>query len=179
MDISAYLCGSIYLRVLFRAFSGLSLALLIGIPVGLLMGYNRIVGAVLTPIFSVLRPIPAIAFIPLAVLYFGIGEESKIALIFFSSFLYLILSTEAGVRQVPDVLRMVAQNYGASERQLLLKVILPAAMPHIFTGIKTATALSWALVVAAELVAAPRGLGFMVMDSATFFGSPMCTSVLL
>jgi ABC-type nitrate/sulfonate/bicarbonate transport system permease component len=145
---------------------------LVGTPIGLLVGHSRAASAILEPFFSLLRPMPAIAFIPLVILYFGIGEFSKIALIFFTSMLHMILHASAGVRAVPRELLRVADNFGLQKGDLFLHVILPAALPHIMTGIRTTTAISWALVVAAELVGAQAGLGYMVMDAATFFRIP-------
>ncbi|MBI4269299.1 MAG: ABC transporter permease [Candidatus Rokubacteria bacterium] len=152
-----------------RTFLGLLCAIVIGTPIGLLIGHSRGVSAVLEPFFSLVRPMPAIAFIPLVILYFGIGEFSKIVLIFFTSMLHMILHAAAGVKSVPAELLRVALNFGLTSRQLFLSVILPAAMPHVMTGIRTTTAISWALVVAAELVGAQEGLGYIVMDAATFF----------
>ncbi|MDR7486870.1 MAG: ABC transporter permease [Armatimonadota bacterium] len=160
------------LASLFRTFTGLGLGIAVGIPLGILMGYNRIASAVLAPIFSFLRPIPPIAFIPLMILYFGIGEFSKIALIFLAALYYVVLNASAGVRTVPRDLIRAGENMGLSRAQLFSKVVFWAALPHIMTGIKTATAVSWAIVVAAELIAAQAGLGFLVMDATTFFRVP-------
>jgi len=155
-----------------RTVTGLAFAVVIGTPIGLLVGHSRAASAVLEPFFSVLRPMPAIAFIPLVILYFGIGEFSKIVLIFFTSMLHMVLHASAGVRAVPRDLLRVGYNYGLKRRDLFLHVILPAALPQIMTGIRTTTAISWALVVAAELVGAQSGLGYLVMDAATFFRIP-------
>jgi NitT/TauT family transport system permease protein len=155
-----------------RTFAGLGAGIFFGIPVGLLIGYYRSANAIFEPIFSFVRPVPPIAFIPLVILYFGIGEFPKILLIASAAFLYIVLNTSNGVRSVPIDLIRAALNLGATPRQMIARVILPAALPHIITGIKTATALSWAIVVAAELVAAQSGLGYMVMDASTFFRVP-------
>lgn len=157
---------------LLRTLIGLGASLIIGIPIGLLVGESRLASAMLTPFFSFLRPVPAIAFIPLVILYFGIGEFSKVVLIFVTATLYIILNTSAGVKSVPAELIRAGRNVGLTRRQLFLYVILPASAPHVMTGVKTATAVSWALVVAAELVAAQEGLGYMIMDAATFFRLP-------
>ncbi len=160
------------LASLFRTFTGLGLGIAIGVPVGLVMGHSRLAHAILSPIFSFLRPIPPIAFIPLMILYFGIGEFSKVALIFLAALYYVVLNVAAGVRTVPLDLIRAGQNMGLTPFQLFSKVIFCASLPHIMTGIKTATAISWAIVVAAELIAAQAGLGFMVMDATTFFRVP-------
>lgn len=160
------------LASLARTFTGLGLGLLVGIPLGLLMGSSRTVFAVLSPIFAFMRPIPPIAFIPLMILYFGIGEFSKVFLIFMAALWYVVLNASAGVRAVPQDLLRAAQGLGLSRCQIFSHVIFWAALPHIMTGVKTATAISWAIVVAAELIAAQAGLGFLVMDATTFFRVP-------
>jgi NitT/TauT family transport system permease protein len=157
---------------LVRTLVGLSAALLIGIPLGLLIGASRVAAALLTPIFSFLRPVPAIALIPLIILYFGIGDFSKIFVIFVTATLYVILNASAGVKSVSQDLLRAGTNMGLTRGQLFWHVILPASAPQIMTGIKTATAVSWALVVASELIAAQGGLGYMIMDAATFYRIP-------
>jgi len=160
------------LASLARTFTGLGLGLAVGIPVGLVMGASPAVYAILSPIFAFLRPIPPIAFIPLMILFFGIGEFSKIFLIFMAALWYVVLNTSAGVRTVSHDLLRAGQNLGLTRLQLFRHVLFWAALPHILTGVKTATAVSWAIVVAAELIAAQAGLGFLVMDAATFFRVP-------
>jgi ABC-type nitrate/sulfonate/bicarbonate transport system permease component len=162
----------LYLHVaksLFRSLTGLVAGLALAIPIGLAVGYNRTINAALLPIFGFFRPIPPIAFIPLMILWFGIGELSKVLLIFAASFNYTVLNSAAGMRAVPEQLIRKGRNLGLTRRQLFTSVMLPAAMPHIFTGIKTSTAVSWAIVVAAELIAAQEGLGFIIQDAGTFF----------
>jgi len=156
----------------FRTFTGLAGGILLGLPVGLLIGYYGPANAILGPVFSFIRPVPPIAFIPLVILYFGIGEFPKILLIGTAAFWYVVLNTSHGVRTVPIDLIRAALNLGVKAHQLVFRVIFPAALPHVMTGIKTATALSWAIVVAAELVAAQSGLGYLIMDAATFFRVP-------
>jgi ABC-type nitrate/sulfonate/bicarbonate transport system permease component len=154
---------------LVRSLTGLVAGILLAVPIGLAMGYNRRISAALVPIFGFFRPIPPIAFIPLMILWFGIGELSKILLIFAASFNYTVLTSAAGMRAVPEQLIRKGRNLGLTRWQLFSSVMLPAAMPHIFTGIKTSTAVSWAIVVAAELIAAQEGLGFIIQDAGTFF----------
>ena len=132
----------------------------------------RIISSALAPFFSFIRPIPPIAYIPLVILWFGIGEFSKIVLIFLASFLYVALNTAAGVRAVPQDLIRVARTLGTSNFRLFYAVILPEALPYVMLGLKVALALSWAVVVAAELVAAQAGLGYLIMDAGTFFRIP-------
>jgi len=156
------------LRTLTGFFIGVSLA----IPLGLWMGYSRTVNAILWPVFGFIRPIPPIAYIPLAILWFGIGEFSKVLLIFMASFNFTVLASAAGMRAVPEQLIRAGTNLGLSKWQMFVSVMLPAAMPQIFTGIKTSIAVSWAVMVAAELIAAQIGLGFIIEDAGTFFRTP-------
>lgn len=159
------------LASLLRTLIGLVAGVALAVPTGLLMGFSRTVSAALTPIFGFIRPIPTIAFIPLVILWFGIGEVSKILLIFAASFNYTVLASAAGMRAVPEQLVRAGVNLGLTRWQLFTSVMLPAAMPQIFTGIKTSIAVSWAVVVAAELIAAQQGLGFIIEDAGTFFRS--------
>jgi ABC-type nitrate/sulfonate/bicarbonate transport system permease component len=154
---------------LIRTLIGFSVAVVVGIPFGLLVGSVKFLEASFTPWFAFLRPIPAIAFVPLVILWFGIGEFSKISVIFFSSFLYIAVSTIAGVKSVPVQILRAGYSLGALDRKSFLYVILPAALPQIMVGLRLGSAISWTLVVAAELVAAQQGLGYMIMDASTFF----------
>ena len=160
------------LASLLRTLTGLLAGIALGVPIGLLMGYSRFVNAALMPGFGFIRPIPPIAFIPLVILWFGIGELSKILLIFVASFNYTVLASAAGMRSVPEQLVRAGTNLGLTRWQLFTSVMLPAAMPHIFTGIKISIAVSWAVVVAAELIAAQAGLGYIIADAGTFFRTP-------
>jgi len=157
---------------LMRTTAGFVSGSVVGVIVGMAMGHSPIVSSALAPFFSFVRPIPAIAYIPMVILWFGIGEFSKILLIFIASFLYVALNTAAGVRAVPQDLIRVARTLGANNARLFFSVILPEALPYVMLGLKVALALSWAVVVAAELVAAQEGLGYMIMDAGTFFRIP-------
>ncbi|HET7635299.1 MAG TPA: ABC transporter permease [Burkholderiales bacterium] len=166
----------LYLEILaslFRALGGFVLAILVGVPIGALLGTNKAFAAVVTPFLSFLRPIPPIALIPLFIFYFGIGEVSKLALIFLTAFLYITLNTASGVKSVPRDLILASYSLGLTKLQVFTRVILPGALPQIITGMRIAMALCWALVVAAELIAAQVGLGYMIMDATTFFRIPV------
>lgn len=154
---------------LFRSLSGFFLGVTLAVPVGLLMGYSPALNAMLQPIFGFFRPIPPIAFIPLMILWFGIGEVGKVLLIFAAAFNYTVLNSAAGMRSVPMPLIRAGLNLGLNKRQLFMHIMFPAALPHILTGIKTSAAVSWSILVAAELIAAQAGLGFIIMDAGTFF----------
>ena len=158
---------------LFRTLTGFALGVLFGVPVGLLAGYSRRAGAMISPIMAFIRPIPPIAFIPMAVLYFGLGETGKIVLIFFVSFNYVQANAQAGAANFPIAYRRAAESLGLTRAQTFYRIVLPGALPQIFTGLKVALALSWAVVVAAELVGAQSGLGFMISDAALLFRIPV------
>lgn len=158
---------------LYRTLAGFALGAALGIPLGLLTGHNRIAGALASPLMAFIRPIPPIAFIPMSVLYFGLGETGKIVLIFFTAFNYTQLNAHTGAAGVPFAYFRAAQSMGLTASQIFYRVVIPTALPQIFTGLKVALALSWAVVVAAELVGAQRGLGFMISDAAQFFQIPV------
>lgn len=160
------------LASLFRTMTGFFMGMILGIPIGCLMGYFPRVNAALMPIFGFIRPIPAIAFIPLVILHFGIGEFPKILVIWIAAFLYMVLSTSAGVKAVPQNYILAGLNFGLSRWTLFRRIILPSAMPFVFNGIKTSMALSWAIVVASELIAAQAGVGFLIMDASILFRIP-------
>ncbi len=155
-----------------RTFVGFACATLLAIPTGLAIGYSPTLYSLLSPFLAMLRPVPAISFIPLVILWFGIGEFSKILVIFLSSFLYITLNAAAGVKAVPIDLIRSARSLGVNERQLFFHVIFPESLPYVIIGVKVGAAVSWTVVVAAELVAAQQGLGYMIMDGATFFRIP-------
>lgn len=158
---------------LFRSVTGFALGVLFGAPLGLVTGYSRRAGAMVSPIMAFIRPIPPIAFIPMAVLYFGLGEVGKIVLIFFVSFTYVQANAQAGAANFPIAYRRAAQSLGLTRAQTFVRIVMPGALPQIFTGLKVALALSWAVVVAAELVGAQSGLGFMISDAALLFRIPV------
>lgn len=157
---------------LLRTLSGFAAGVIVGVPLGLFTGYSRLAGAIVSPIMAFIRPIPPIAFIPMAVLYFGLGEVGKIVLIFFVSFNYVQTNAHAGAANFPIAYRRAAESLGLTRWQTFMRIVLPGALPQIFTGLKVALALSWAVVVAAELVGAQSGLGFMISDAALLFRIP-------
>ena len=158
---------------LFRTLMGFVLGIAVGIPLGLVTGYTRIGSAMVSPIMAFIRPIPPIAFIPMVVLYFGLGEVGKVVLIFWTAFNYVHVNAHAGAANVPIAYLRAAQSIGLTRSQTFFRVVLPSAIPHIFTGLKVAMALSWAVVVAAELTGAQSGLGFMISDAAQTFRIPI------
>lgn len=151
-----------------RVFSALLAAIIIGVPVGLWMGLNKWTRAVLDPLVELLRPIPPLAYLPLLVIWFGIGETTKVLLIFLSILAPIIISTTHGVLSHQQNRERAALSLGATGIQVLQYVILPTALPHILTGVRIGLGVGWSTLVAAELVAADRGIGFMVQSAAQF-----------
>jgi len=151
-----------------RALLAFFVATLVGVPLGLLMGRLPVVGAVLDPFVQFLRPLPKLALIPLVVVWFGIGEFSKFFLIFLATLLTVVVSAAAAVQSVPVGRIRAAQSLGASERQLFRHVILPSAVPEIFTGIRVAIGIGWTTLIAAEMIASSSGLGWMVMNASSY-----------
>ncbi|HUN91255.1 MAG TPA: taurine ABC transporter permease TauC [Burkholderiaceae bacterium] len=146
-------------------------ALLVAIPVGLWMGLSARVRGILDPFIEFYRPVPPLAYLPLIVIWFGIGELSKVLLIALAIIAPVAIATTTGVRGT-DVSRLrAAQSFGATRRQLLWHVVLPSAAPDILTGVRVGLGVGWSTLVAAELVAATRGLGFMVQSAAQFLNT--------
>ncbi|RMX04889.1 ABC transporter permease subunit [Corticibacter populi] len=151
-----------------RAGSAFVAAIAIGVPVGLLMGRTPWLAAVLDPFVQFLRPLPKIALIPLVVVWFGIGEGSKFFLIFISTLLSVLVGSAAAVLNVGQQRIRAAATLGASRHQIFWHVILPNALPEIFTTIRLAIGIGWTSLIAAELVAAESGLGWMVLNAGTY-----------
>lgn len=138
---------------------GFAVAVVTGIPLGLLMGWSRHAEALINPIFLLLRPIPALAWIPLAIVWFGLGDTGKVFVIWLTAFVPSVINAFTGVRQVDTVLIAAARTQGASTAQVLRHVVIPGSMPMIFTGLRLSLQASWTTLVAAELVGAFFGLG--------------------
>ncbi|WP_447214916.1 taurine ABC transporter permease TauC [Citrobacter pasteurii] len=146
-------------------------AVLLGIPVGIAMGLSPTMRGILDPIIELYRPVPPLAYLPLMVIWFGIGETSKILLIYLAIFAPVAMSALAGVRSAQQVRVRAAQSLGASRAQVLWFVILPGALPEILTGLRIGLGVGWSTLVAAELIAATRGLGFMVQSAGEFLAT--------
>jgi taurine transport system permease protein len=153
---------------LFRVLTALALAWVVAVPVGLGMGLSSVVRGIFDPVIEAYRPVPPLAYLPLVVIWFGIGEEAKILLIFLAMVPAIALSTAGGVRSVPLERINAARTLGASRWQVLAHVVLPNALPEILVGTRIGLAVGWSTLVAAELVAAQRGLGFMIWTASNF-----------
>lgn len=154
-----------------RIFGAFFLSCLTAIPIGILMGTNRVVRGIFDPPIEFYRPLPPLAYLPLVIIWFGIGEFSKIYLIFLAIFAPMAISARAGVRSVSIEQIHAAYAMGATKMQVIWHVILKAAMPEIFTGMRIGIGIGWTTLVAAEMIAATRGLGFMVLNASEFLAS--------
>lgn len=143
-------------------------AVLTAIPVGIAIGHNRIARGIFDPLIEFYRPVPPLAYLPLIVIWCGIGEFSKVLLIYLAIFAPVAIATATGVRTVDKTKLRAAQSLGASRWQLIRHVILPSALPDILTGVRIGLGVGWSTLVAAELIAATSGLGFMVQSAAQF-----------
>ena len=150
---------------LLRVGSGFGLALVVGVPLGLWMGRVRGAFATLNPLFQILRPISPIAWIPIAILWFGVGNASPIYLIFISSVFPMIVQTTSGVHTIEKRYLRAAENFGASRYKLFAQVVIPAVLPQIIVGMRIGIGVAWLVVVVAEMIALRSGLGYLIMDS--------------
>ncbi len=159
------------LASLYRVFSSFFLAVLTAIPVGIAMGVNRIARGVFDPPIEFYRPIPPLAYLPLTIIWFGIGDFSKVFLIYLACFAPLAISARSGVRSCSIEQIHAAYSMGATRGQVLWHVVLKAALPEILTGMRISIAFGWTTLVAAEMVAAKAGLGVMVLNAARFLAT--------
>jgi NitT/TauT family transport system permease protein len=150
---------------LFRVTWGFTLAVLAGVPLGLLLGWFRRAEQAFNPMIQALRPISPIAWIPVAILWFGISDAAPIFLIFLASLFPITVTTMAAVKNVQSVHLRAAQNFGLTQAQLFRRVILPATLPQIITGLRIALGIAWLVVVAAEMIAVNSGLGYLIIDA--------------
>ena len=149
-----------------RVFGAFLLALLTAVPIGVLMGVNRFVRGLFDPIIEFYRPLPPLAYLPLVIIWLGIGEFPKVFLIYLAIFAPMAIAARAGVRSVSTEQIHAAYAMGATRGQVISQVIMKAALPEIFTGMRIGIGVGWTTLVAAEMVAANRGLGFMVLNAA-------------
>jgi len=150
---------------LFRVTWGFTLAALLAIPLGLTLGWYRRGEMAFNPLAQILRPISPLAWIPLAILWFGIGDLSAIFLIFIGCFFPLLLTAMSAVHNIPAVYINAARNFGLSTPDFFARVLLPAAMPQFIVGMRITLGVAWLVVVAAEMIAVNSGLGFLIVDA--------------
>ncbi len=145
-----------------EAFIGYALALLVGLPLGLAMGWFRIAEGLFRPVFELIRPIPPIAWIPLTVFWFGIGLTGKVFIIWIAGIVPCVINAYVGVRMTNPVLIQMARTYGANDWQIFLQLCIPSSLPMVFGALQLALAYCWTNLVGAELLAADSGLGFLI-----------------
>jgi NitT/TauT family transport system permease protein len=150
---------------LMRVATGFLLAVVVAVPLGLWMGWVKGAFSTLNPLFQMLRPISPIAWIPIAILWFGVGNESPIFLIFISSVFPMVVQTTAGVHTIERRYLRAAENFGVSRYTLFRRVIIPAVLPQIIVGMRIGLGVAWLVVVAAEMIALRSGLGYLIIDS--------------
>ena len=160
--------GTLWLHIgasLGRVATGFLLAVAVALPLGLWMGRVRGAYDTLNPLFQILRPISPIAWIPIAILWFGVGNASPVYLIFISSVFPMIVQTVSGVHGIEKRYLRAAENFGVSRRTLMTRVVIPATLPEVIVGMRIGLGVAWLVVVAAEMIALRSGLGYLIMDS--------------
>jgi ABC-type nitrate/sulfonate/bicarbonate transport system permease component len=169
--IDGFTDGSLFSAIgasLVRVLTGYALGCGSAIVLGVLMGWFRVFEYLVDPIVEAVRPIPPLAYIPLVIIWVGIDERSRILVIFLASFLTSIVSIVTGIKQVPRVFIEAAQTLGASQIRLFTTIAIPSALPYVFAGLRVGLAASWTTLVAAELVAAQDGLGWLLQNGRRF-----------
>jgi NitT/TauT family transport system permease protein len=151
-----------------RVLAGFAIATAIGVPVGVLIGWYRLVENLLDPLIQMIRPIPMTAWIPFAVIFFGIQELSAISLIALGAFFPIVVNSTAGARHTPKVLVRAGLMLGMSEAKLLPRIVIPAALPSVVTGLRLGIGIAWVLVIVSEMLAVKSGLGYVLWDAYYF-----------
>lgn len=153
--------GASFVRVFIAYFS----ATVAGVLMGVAFGWSQAFRDFVHPIFELLRPIPPIAWIPIVVIWFGIGEISKVAIVFIGAFVPIVVNTYSRMMQMDPIYEKAGKVIGANHREMLFEIVIPASFPHILAGMKTALSQSWACVIAAEMIVAQKGLGYLIVRS--------------
>lgn len=148
-----------------RVITGYALAVIVGLPMGMALGWSPLAARAVNPLVQMLRPISPLAWMPLAVIWFGVGESAPIFLIFLGGFFPVVVAAMTAVRNVPTVFLLAGRNFGLTGYQMLRLVVLPAMLPRMITGLRLALGIAWLVVVAAEMIAVDSGLGYLIIDS--------------
>lgn len=152
-----------------RVLAGVALGVSLALPVGFLLGWYSPVRRAITPVINFFRALPPIALIPLMIVYFGIGESSKIIVLFYAAFLTSVIVIYEGIAQINPLFLNVAKSLGANDREIFTKVIVPLAAPHVLTATRVAFGICWMTLVASEMIAAQQGLGAMIQLASSYF----------
>jgi NitT/TauT family transport system permease protein len=150
---------------LLRVAAGYAAAVTLGIPLGLLLGWYPTAARAVNPVIQMLRPISPLAWMPLAVIWFGVSNMAPMFLIFLASFFPTVVAAMNGVRNVPPMYMQAGRNFGLTTRQIILRVVLPATLPRILVGLRIAFGIAWLVLVAAEMIAVDSGLGYLIIDA--------------
>lgn len=162
------LAGDIWAST-YRVLLGVTLGTAAAVPVGFMLGWYRSVRNFADPVINFFRALPPIALIPLVIVYFGVDELAKVVILFYASFFAGVIVMYEGIAQISPIYIRVARTLGASDGEIFRKVIVPMTMPHILTALRVALGVAWATLVAAELIAAQRGLGALIQNASSFF----------
>lgn len=162
-----------------RVLAGYAVGSAAGIIVGTSMGWFKRIEYLIGPLVEAMRPIPGLAFVPLVILWFGIGETSKVIVIAEAAFVVSVVNARAGMKEVANTYVEAAETLGASRFQVFRTVALPSAIPYLFAGLRVALAVSWATLVAAELIAAQQGLGYLLQEGSQFFQTDLVMVVIV
>ena len=157
--------GAYIFDSLFRVAAGYFAAVLLGIPTGLALGWWNPLARAVNPLIQMLRPISPLAWMPLAVIWFGVSNLAPIFLIFLASFFPVVVAAMNGVRNVPPMYIQAGRNFGLSTPQLMRRVIFPAVLPRVMVGLRIAFGVAWLVLVAAEMIAVDSGLGYLIIDA--------------
>jgi len=152
-----------------RVVLGVLLGIVLAVPVGFVLGWYKSVRSFVDPVINFFRALPPIALIPLVIVYFGIGETAKIAILFYASFFAGVIVMYEGIAQINPIFVRVSRTLGASDGEIFRKVIVPLTIPHMLTALRVALGVAWATLVASELIAAQQGLGALIQDASSFF----------
>lgn len=155
-----------------RVLAGLVLGVALAVPVGFLLGWYRPVGRLFDPVINFFRALPPIALIPLVIVYFGIGEPAKVIILFYAAFFSGVIVMYEGIAQLNPLFVRVSRTLGATDGEIFRFVVVPLAVPHILTALRVALGVTWATLVASELVAAQRGLGAVIQNASNYFQIP-------
>ena len=152
-----------------RVFIGVALGVVLAVPVGFMLGWYQRLRVFVDPVINFFRALPPIALIPLVIVYFGIGESAKIAILFYASFFAGVIVMYEGIAQISPIYVRVARTLGATDLEIFLRIIVPLTFPHMLTAVRVALGVAWATLVASELIAAQQGLGAMIQNASAFF----------
>jgi NitT/TauT family transport system permease protein len=152
-----------------RVFLGVTLGILLAVPVGFVLGWYREVRSFIDPLINFFRALPPIALIPLVIVYFGVEEVAKVVILFYASFFAGVIVMYEGIAQISPIYVRVARTLGATDGEIFTRVIVPLTVPHMLTALRVALGVAWATLVASELIAAQHGLGSLIQNAASFF----------